>query len=319
MYLPFKLNTQKVMTHTIIESGRETLNCVPLGQEIDSELRDVLQAPEFRAELTEIAEQQEYANVRAHDDLETGRAAERAVQEIGCASCLLADVCVINETLTGKAEAGAEHEAFMDKAVMLASAPKWLTAARISRAGIDGASLVEKLKGSVEEQDEAINQAPLEDLVGGVENHIADEVTKDQIPILASHTKIAPDAKLEIHDVSTAAGNYRVVDASAAVGFKGANLDAASYGVLSNKLLARMEEVDSTGQPQIFTADNKMQKVISKQGDSTLFELRMNGKNRMYLWVTHGKQEGDPNEVVILGSHGGDESTQRAFINNYSR
>jgi hypothetical protein len=293
-----------------------TTTCLPLGTEVTPELRDMLLEPDFRTELEGYADEVEANNVRRADDLETGAAAERGIQKLGCAACILSDVCAIKGTLDEKVGAGAQHEAFMETATMLASAPKWLTAARINRSGIDGVDMLTRLRSSDEaERLYAAGELPLESFLGSVKNHISGEVTKADVPVLARMAKIEPEKPLTVHEITTLAATYDVIDASDAVGYKGDQIGPREYGNLASKVLNRMEELDSTGKPQIFTADNTMQKVISKFGDATLFEMRMQGKNRMYFWASQPPEQNP--QIVIIGSHGGDESSQRDFINNY--
>jgi hypothetical protein len=109
------------MTKTTLEIAHTS--CVPLGNEISPDLRDMLLEPELHEELVGIADEAEAQHVRQYDDLETGQAARRAL-EVGCTACMLSDVCVIKDQLEQKTAAGQEHEKFMEAATMLASAPK---------------------------------------------------------------------------------------------------------------------------------------------------------------------------------------------------
>ena len=292
--------------------------CSPLGAVADAELNTLVADPDLRDDLVDTAQQAEYARIRRGDDLESGAAARRAVEEIGCMTCMLSDVCIVNDYFQDKITQGEEHETFMDAATMLASAPRWLNAARFHRSGLDGRNMLEKLtKGSEAQRLEVAASVSLSDLIGDTKNTFDGERTKADIPAINTMQVIDPKAQLPTHDITTKNMTYTVTDASEAIGFKADRLSPEEYGVLASKLLNRMEEVGSDGNPQIFTADNKMQKVITRQGNATLFEIRMRGKNRLYFWLTPENKQGQP-EIVILGSHGGDESTQKTFINNYA-
>jgi hypothetical protein len=295
-------------------------HCPPLGTDIDRDVQNMLLEPdlrqEFAADFDQAANDVEQANVWRTEDLENGTAAQRAM-EIGCSACALADVCVIKEALETRFTEGKEHESFMNVATMLASAPAWLSAARINRSGVDGVQMLKKL-GSADEAERlyAAGELPLRSLVGKTTNHISDEISKKDHPLLRTLDKVDPEARLSIYEIETPVGTYDVIDASKAVGFNGEPLGPHEYGNLTSKLLNRMEEADNTGKAQIFTADNKMQKVISKRGDATLFEMRMSGKNRLYFWASQPKNGNA--QITIIGSHGGDEATQHRFIDNYT-
>jgi hypothetical protein len=166
------------------------------------------------------------------------------------------------------------------------------------------------------EQAYAAGVLPLDSLIGKTTNHISAEVTEKDLPILAATRKVAPDDMFTVHEIDTPAATYDVIDASEALNFKGEPLDPKEYGNLASKLLNRMEEVNASGEPQIFTAENTMQKVITKHGNATLFEMRMAGKNRLYFWASQS-EDANP-QIIILGSHSGDDATQQAFIDSYA-
>ena len=126
--------------------------------------------------------------------------------------------------------------------------------------------------------------------------------------------------ELIAHNIQTQNGHaLTVLDASESAASRQATHNRESVGeyvILCGKLLGRMVDVGPDGMPQIMRQDQKMQKSISPINGGTLFEMRMNGKDRLYFTVVKQPEgeQGPTARIVILGSHGGDERTQQEFI-----
>lgn len=256
-----------------------------------------------------------HENARSGSRLETGEAAKEAITTLGCDACRLSGVCIVKGLLEDKVEKGHTESELARHATMLDSAPQWLAAARLSRSGADPAQLYAATQ-SVESTKRALATGTLnlEDLLAGVTNETEGLATKADFPELNEFAGVDPDKKIEMQRLAAENGNvFLVADASDAVGFKGEPLGAAEYGILTGKLLERMLQPGGDGRtPQVLSPDNTMQKVLTTTGNGHLDEIRMSGKNRLYATVAP-LNDGTV-RIIILGNHGGDASTQRAFL-----
>lgn len=280
---------------------------------------------EFSDLLEEQADQQAtdqmYAALHANGDydlrkLETGEAAQMAKKTLGCLGCLLSSECHLRVALDRKIAEG-ENERKLD---LVRTSPAWLTAGRLARSGMDEKELMTQLSSN-ESAKEALADGSLDidHFLSGVTNELEDVVSAKDIPEINELASIDPDAVLQPHHITTESGNnYVVIDASDATNFSGAKPTIGDYKILSGKLLGRMNANDAQGNPQVLTADRKMQKPIRRFEESHVDEIRMNGKSRMYVAIVPAPAD-RPDltaRLVILGAHGGDEATQQSFINN---
>jgi hypothetical protein len=291
--------------------------CVPLALEIGEppELALMLD-PDFAQEMQGVADRVQWENARGGNEFDTGKAAERAIATIGCDACKLSGVCVVRTKLEDKVESGRTETGLERTATMLAAAPQWLAAARINRSGADPNALRETINDR-EQTKKALADGTLDatELLAGVANETEGFATKQDLPELSGFAGVDPDQKIELQRLVADNGDiFLVADASSTVNFRGEPLPPTEYGILTGKLLERMTHRGQDGKPQVQSPDNTMQKVLRTTPTGHLDEVRMSGKNRLYVTVTPD-QEQNLTRIVILGSHGGDAATQQAFLN----
>lgn len=291
--------------------------CTPLAIEIGEppELALMLD-PGFEQEMQAVANRVQWENARDDNELDTGRAAKRAIAAMGCDACKLSGVCVVRTKLEDKIESGKTEMSLERTATMLAAAPQWLAAARINRSGVDPAALHETISDR-ERAKKALADGTLDAavLLAEVTNETEGLVTKQDLPELSGFAGVDPDKKVELQRLATDNGDvFLVADASNMVNFRSAPLPGAEYGVLAGKLLERMAQRGQNGKPQVQSPDNTMQKVLRATAIGHFDEIRMSGKNRLYATVTPDPEQ-NLTRIVILGNHGGDASTQQAFLN----
>lgn len=284
--------------------------------------------------------------------VEIGNKSQRIKFELGCTACNYSGECSVEKLLDRNSEQGMLIEGVNKDMSMLASAPSWLRTVRGRKTGVDittpegertvGGQLKSLL--STDTQHDTI-PIPTENikqefhqLLGGVINAPLPDKSIEELPSLANLTAVEQRAKLgrsvpgtRIQFEGDEARTYDVYDATAVVDFKGEPLSREDNGIILEKLYDRIHEVDAKGQAQIAHPDGTMQKPLHK-GRSTslvpnLYELRMNGKNRLYFTYeaadTHAedtrtrlKSGTNSGRIVILGGHGGDVSTQNDFLNH---
>lgn len=281
-----------------------------MGDDFRDVVADVTAQLVARPDLTGTYDPRELAN---------GKGAQRVLHSLGCASCDLTGVCGVQNQLVAETVEGAAAE----RREMLASAPRWLAAGRLQRAKVPADRLDTLLTSPDRVQMLSDMGVSLDDLLGGVQNTFAGVYNKrdikQDIPELATITTEAD--QMIAHNIVTSNGHTLVVlDAAESSASRQGVHDKESVGeyvILCGKLLGRMVEVGPDGLPQILHQDMKMQKTISAINGGTLFEMRMNGKDRLYFTVVRQPEgeRGPTARIVLLGSHGGDERTQQEFIN----
>lgn len=294
--------------------------CAPVTNEIGSPPeRELLE--DFSDVLTDVAYQAEAAHTRNPMELDTGEAAKRAQLALGCAGCILAEVCPTREALDTKIEEGEKNAELLPKLQMITSSPRWLTHVRLVQNNMTKDELKAKTK-TLESTVTALDDGSLDvdAFVGDIKNSPEKIVSKENIPELANFTSIKPGAELSPHHIETENGDHFVViDASKDIGFHESAPEGNGYNILLSKLLGRMSAQNAQGNPLVLTVDpnnNAMQKSIRRLDNSDVFEMRMGGKNRLYFSVSRPQDRPDLTaRVIILGAHGGDEKTQQNFIN----
>ncbi|HUC89723.1 MAG TPA: hypothetical protein VMR45_02890 [Patescibacteria group bacterium] len=239
------------------------------------------------------------------------QAALKAVETANCASCVLSGLCLVRQNLQERIRLGAADRDFLRVSTMLAKSPVWL---KLARAG-QGAA---KTQDSVAEY----NTDPGE-LLCGVENTPVRVANKREVPALQTIRSLRDNAPVSTCEITTSSGHkFEVIDASQANTFSGPMPSKDDAETLFGKLLGRIKGDDGKGMPQIMNADQIMQKQIAKIGGNWVYEIRMNNKNRAYVLIERlnsGDADAPEARLVILGSHGGNEKTQRKFINNVIR
>lgn len=284
--------------------------------------------------------------------VEIGNKSQRIKFELGCTACAISGECSVEELLDKNRDQGELIQAVNEDMSMLTSAPAWLRTIRGRKTGVDIATpegervvggQLKKLLNSETPSDiptvsDKYEKHDLHQLLGGVINAPLPNKSFDEFPELKSLTAIEQRVKLgrslpgtRIKFEGDDARSYDVYDATSAVDFKGEPLSREDNGIILEKLYDRIHEVDAKGQAQIAHPDGTMQKPLHK-GKSTglvpnLYELRMNGKNRLYFTYeaantdtedsrTKLKSGTNSGRIVILGGHGGDVTTQSDFLNH---
>lgn len=309
--------SERLPTTTITLNGEP---CAPVANEIGNP-PEVELLEDFSDVLTDVAYQAEAAHTRNPMELDTGEAAKRAQLALGCAGCILAEVCPTREALDTKIEEGEKNAELLPKLQMIAASPAWLTDVRLVQNGLTAEDLRVKTR-TVESTLAALDDGSLDvdAFLGDVKNSPEKMVSKKDIPELANFASINPDAVLSPHNIETKNGDHFVViDASNDVGFHESAPEGNGYNILLSKLLGRMSAQNAQGNPLVLTVDpnnTAMQKSIRRLDNSDVFEMRMGGKNRLYFSVSRPQDRPDLTaRVIILGAHGGDEKTQQNFIN----
>jgi hypothetical protein len=278
-----------------------------IGDGLDADPSILDEHPEV---VSDIIDQITAAHVRSADelDLHSFRPGARAVQELGCATCQIAETCNVKAVLGQYGARDWVATAVVEAALDFNNSPYWLTRAREQRTGYPA----EELKRSTLLEPGYLEAAA---------RHF-----NGQIHFVHSGIRIVGSEQVTERDltevtttllVSSLGHRFTVVDASNEVGFKEQPLPHPEYDILAAKFLGRLVEVGPDGQPQILSCDNIMQKCIRILKTGMLCELRMGGKNRWYFTVRHSPEtdlEEEFTQIVILGSHGGDAVTQSKFI-----
>lgn len=288
--------------------------CEPIAEQVGTPPDEDLFG-NFREEFEGIANNLIAGNVRGGQELSNGVAAERALSWLGCDACELSQVCTTKKALEESVRVGKENTALEEKISMLGSGPRWLSAARLHRAGTDPETVrqniadIETTKAAM-----ATGELDIDNLLAGVENWPDKTYSKSELPELQGIKKLPDDVELDGHKIAVNEHVFTVVDASDALGL-GGNIRREGYSILCDKLIQRMGEKDASGNPQILKSDEIMQKALRQLKGGRLDEMRMGGKNRMYFTVTsEGLDEGTAARIVILGTHGGDASNQEKFL-----
>lgn len=280
--------------------------------------RELMTDPSAPSAVADATEQLSWAHARGPEDVETGTAQRAALRTLGCEACVLAG-CQVAEALDTQATTAESEVPILRVVDQLLSAPTWLKAARARAFGEDRMKSLADNRSAVREAIKSGNLDPVE-LLGGVESAFLGTADARSFPELAGINTVSdPQNPLERHLIQPGERSkppVEVIDATSAIPQTVDPAPREEQGVMTQKLLGRIVNVDKEGQPLILDPDNTMQKVLRTQpgGPGKLCELRMTGKNRMYVSVTPPK-DGEPTRVIILGSHGGDEATQNAFIN----
>lgn len=104
--------------------------------------QNVLGDVDFRDEFATLADSLQWReHALGRGDYDTGTAARTVIANLGCDACQLSGVCFTGQALQTKQETGKAETALDRNALMLASSPRWLAAARISRSGADPTGL----------------------------------------------------------------------------------------------------------------------------------------------------------------------------------
>jgi len=279
--------------------------------------------PELSSVVKEVVTNIEAANARKSQEIDTGDAASRALASLGCTACEISGECAVKEMLQDRAEQGSEKTEISNQATMTDEAPLWLKAARFNNMGVKPERFIE-LATDTDQTRAALKSGEIntEQWLGGVENQLNNRYVKSQLPEIQKIGTVNERREFEAHELLTAAGHrIEVIDTSQPPNPDPNQITDGSrseYAILCSKLLSRITEVGQDGLPQIMKQDQIMQKTIGKVKGGRIDEIRMSGKNRLYFTIVDDPN-GDSNtlaRIVILGTHGGDQTTQARFINS---
>lgn len=296
--------------------------CVTVLDEFGPPEAGLLSDPDYRLIAADVAHDLEQIEELTARDFYTitdsaercGLAADRVLTALGCNSCSVAVDCQVRTELERDRAEGQRAAVFNSQLRMLRESPAWLTKIRLA-----GQPEMSRTVLSLQNDSEALAAAVNDGRVDlgiflGVSNESGKKYTKADVPELQAIDTLKPDTEIQAHTITTERGKqFEVIDASNAVGFTKEPLGVHEQAILFSKLLNRFSEVDAQDNPQILSCDSKMQKPLFKLGGVQVYEMRMSGKNRLYFAVDNSNPQTAP-RVTILGSHGGDENTQRAFL-----
>ena len=236
-------------------------------------------------------------------EYERGKVAGSTLQRLGCEACVLAPVCPIRELLVQTKEAGSLSELVY----MLDSAPDWVKKARTQRTF-----------------ETTLTPATLEDytaLLAGIINIETDPLSVSDTPGLRDIKTINPDAQLPGQvlygpDKDSKSG-VEVYDAREYItGFNGTQMDAKSEINVLGKFASLCVNEEAPGTPMVVSAQGEISRPITawRNKDGRLFEIRMNGKNRLYYLVLPNSPQSGRARVVLIGGHGDSSTEQDIFI-----
>jgi hypothetical protein len=274
-------------------------------------LRDPVYA-DFAAEAADIA-------MVPHSWKSASDAARETTVDLGCRACTTAICCPVRKILEDRIETGYRNTQIEEAAYMITEAPEWLKRARV-QVGKGSEWWRTLAESSVEDVKTRLqsNEISSTDLLAGVTNQIVNILGADEVPEIRNMSCLKQNSLLEEHRIRTSGGTFTVIDATAAIDIGVSPAAKAEYNTLLEKLLRKMIEVDARGNSQILDPDGKIQKILKGQPErpGKIHEIRMNGKNRLYISVN---TTCDYPRIVILGSHSGNQDTQKRCIDTLLR
>lgn len=205
---------------------------------------------------------------------------------------------------------------------MVATSPRWLTHARLQRAGMTLANL-DEVTATPEAYQAAVDSGKfnLADFVVGANNTPGREVLKDQLPELEKLTGVSPIAVFRETLLATASGTvFSVLECpEGTTNFRGEPLTIGMYRLLVYKMYKDLTEPPATdgGEPPIFTPDGVAQKKLHLTVADVREYRKPTTKERLYITVVRGDGTlAKPHRVIILGGHSGDARTQQEFLDS---
>lgn len=234
--------------------------------------------------------------------------AEAIKTRLGCAGCVLSDVCIVKSALDQITTTGKTLKEREEKLVAVSK----------EVAFTKGFSPV--FKAAYEEEtvkllNDDTRTESIPDLLWGVEVTSSTSVKAKKISQLEKIAAIDKEADCKSYEVSISSRNYTIIDSSEALDVNGVNLPSPDESkVLLDKLFGRIKQIDKDGNPQLATADGDAQKKIKSATNEHTYEIRMAGKSRLYVIFENNEPEGEAKKIVILGAHGDSEEQQDAFI-----
>jgi hypothetical protein len=298
----------------------EQYPCEPVRVEFGDPLdRGLLYDTALEDVHMEIANNIEASHAQTATYLEDGTAANRAIQALGCTACDIVTTCPVREILEQKATLGQERLNIEKLAHEIVEAPRWLKVAR-QHNGIITSERMEQIISDTDVAREALEDGTIDAYLGSIRSSKKiGTMTKADLSEISDIPAIDEHELLDAYEIRTAAGHtFTVIDAS----LNNDRRDNVSeenrreYGILCTKFVARLSQVGQNDSPLIMHQDQIIQKTIMQLGDGRIDELRMSGKNRFYVSIKKQPEgSGVVARIVLLGSHGGDASTQRKFIN----
>lgn len=296
-----------------------------IGKDPNADVELLRQLPDVTAEIVGEIAVGALATLHRVSVEPPGRYAEPALKALACSACRLAGVCPVQERLQEDAQRFATMLAFarvfLERGYTELAGADWLDSGRRRRTGID---MEEALEGEPqiahpEDETNILTLIDIDDLRKSVGDLWIREAsprvyTKAKLPEIQNISAIAEDKPLMgLVMMTRNDSQFVVVDARDSVNFTESPLSEREFANLCAKLVGRMVETGEDGKPLILSPDNTMQKVIARVDGGMVCEIRMSGKNRLYLTVC--PEEDGSTRIVLLGAHGGDAATQGKFIN----
>ncbi len=251
-----------------------------------------------------------------------GIQARTVIKRLGCSTCASADICLVGDILENRAAIGERATAYNDVISMLVNAPIWLKNLRLKLTGppppkdeeINEESLTEPQRRLANVLNEPLNPKTIGDMPS---IKAIDGINKKE-PIQGYRIKWLPSSDESSQEKgSQRKGEAEVYDARDLIpGIRRFTLGEKESNILFEKLVEQITQIDSNGHPQIETPDHNITKIIKRwNGEGRLIEVRMSGKDRLYITVEKSRKPDIPiTRIVIIGEHGGNDDTQRDFL-----
>jgi hypothetical protein len=236
--------------------------------------------------------------------------ATRTILHLGCAGCSGSDGCRVRMILEQTAALAAQDRELNELVAELNGAPWWLDMGRIGNFR-GGRERVMQLRSDEQERRQAWQSGELHELIGGVLNCQAEgTIDAREAPELTHVGSIRRDEQLPSYTVTTASGfRFEIVDALRKLG--GKQIENSDLTILLGKFISRLDARVDDKRTRIQTPDNTMQKAILSGYGTTIFEMRKEGKSRLYFAIANGA---NGPRITLLGFSGNDEKAQLRAI-----
>ena len=258
--------------------------CPPVGDVFgdDSELAsELMTEPSASAEAAAIADTLRWEHASSASDsarsYESGASARLAIIRQACSSCALAD-CLVRDNLQAAADRRLPHQG-------IETSPPYSFALDTN---------------VIRTERDATPAKQLAELRG---MQVLDE--QAELPTFVLHRASGKPLSIEVIDATSVIANGNIGPAN-----------PAELAILQRKLATSATERNDSGQPQAFSPDGQMIRRIYTQPNSgaQLYEVRMNGKSRLYFMPCPPNTTRPHNRIILIGSHGDSSQHQRRFI-----
>ncbi len=244
------------------------------------------------------------------------------ISERLCRPCVAKDNCLARFAVEQRVRFTEElitHERLL---AMVSTSPRWLTHARLQRAGMTLSDL-DAITATPEAYQAAVDggKFDLQAFVMGADNKPGRELLKDQLPELERLTGVSPIAVFKETLLTTTGGTvFSVLECpQGTTNFHGEPLTVGMYRLLVYKMYKDITETPEVedGEPPIFAPDGSAQKKLHLTGVDVREYRKSATKERLYVSVMRGDgTAANPHRVILLGGHSGDSRTQNNFIDS---